>query len=89
MIFLAKLSKEFNTYLYNYYPITILSVKAKLAYLSRLKGFLLLNKNQYRYNFLLDLLLNCQKARYFINRVELPNQNYKPYLVYYYVTIVY
>lgn len=42
MIFLAKLSKELNTYLYNYYPIIILSVKASLAYFDYLKRGILL-----------------------------------------------
>lgn len=37
----------------------------------------------------MDMLANCQKARYLINRVELLNQNYKLYLIYCYVTIVY
>lgn len=32
--------------------------------------------------------MNYQKARYLINRVELPDQNYDPYLIYCHVTIV-
>ena len=88
MIFLAKLSKELNTYLYNYYFTIILSVKARSAYLGHLKRGFLLIQNQYGYNFPMDRLINSQKTRYLINKVELPDQNYKPYLVYCCVTIV-
>lgn len=34
------------------------------------------------------MLINCQRARYLINKVELPNQNYELYFVYYCVTLV-
>ena len=71
--FLAKLFKWLNTYLYNYYPIIILSMKARSSYLNHLNGGLLLIQNQYEYNFLIDMLVNCQKARYLINRDELPD----------------
>ena len=36
----------------------------------------------------MHLLVNCQKAKYLINKVELPDQNYEPYLVYCRVIIV-
>lgn len=35
----------------------------------------------------MDMLVNHEKARYFINKTELPNQKYELYLIYYCITI--
>lgn len=66
----------------------MISVKEMLLYLSRAKGDLLLIQNKDRYNFPMDMLVNCQKAGYFINKTDLPDQSLELYLVCCYVTIV-
>lgn len=41
-----------------------------------------------KYNFLINILINCQKTKYIIKIAKLLDQNYKLYLIYYCVIIV-